>query len=128
MFFGIIFFLFSFYFFHHYLFINCYLFISSDLGEILSSFQLVKIFTDFDQDRNGKVEFNEFVCGVVRYINSHQDILEGNQHKGLETLRLGSSDLEADNEEEPNEEEDDMPEDLAHLSTFSKLKINKFKK
>jgi Ca2+/Na+ antiporter len=64
------------------------------------------------------VDFNEFVCGVVRYINSHQQILEGTKQKGLELLRLGSSDLEAGDgdEENPEDEEEEMPEDLAHLS------------
>jgi hypothetical protein len=91
---------------------------ASDLGEYLTTLQLVKIFSDFDQDRNGNVDFNEFVCGVVRYINSHQQILEGTKQKGLELLRLGSADLEAGDgdEENPEDEEEEMPEDLAHLS------------
>jgi hypothetical protein len=87
------------------------------LGEYLTTLQLVKIFSDFDQDRNGKVDFNEFVCGVIRYINTHQQVLEGTKEKGIEHLRLASADLEEGGEEGEGEgEEDEMPEDLAHLS------------
>lgn len=58
------------------------------------------------------MDFNEFVCGVVRYINSHQEILEGPKQKGLDS---GLSDVEA-GEENAEEEEEEMPVDLAHLS------------
>lgn len=85
------------------------------MGEYLTTFQLVKIFSDFDQDHNGKVDFNEFVCGVVRYINTHQQLIEGTKHKGMESLRIPSADLE-EGEGNEGEEEDEMPEDLAHLS------------
>lgn len=77
-----------------------------DLGEYLTTLQLLKLFTEFDQDHNGRVEFNEFVCGVIRYINSHQQILSGTKERGLEGLRLGSDVELAGHEEKTSEEEE----------------------
>lgn len=90
-----------------------------DLGERISQLEMMRLFSEFDLDKNGKIDFSEFVRGVTRYVQSNSNILNKKKERGLSGFQLNFDEEERQDEsgEDGGEgEEEEMPEDLLHLS------------
>ncbi len=109
----------------------------NDMGESLDDTELDALFHEFDTDGNGRIEYPEFVRGTAKYIAQHDKIMRKNmmvQHRtrsvvvATEFLRQHSHEYDEDNEggEEQNEEEE-VPEDIKHLSPEEQQKRIKFR-
>ena len=47
-----------------------------DLGEHVPQKELERNFANYDTDRSGYIDFDEFVLGTLQFIQSHKDSLE----------------------------------------------------
>lgn len=85
----------------------------SDMGERIPQKELLKIFSKFDKDGSGAIDFQEFVEGTAEYIQSNLHLLTNEQtsYQRLQTSR----DVEEGASEDAEEEEEDVPEDLLGL-------------
>jgi len=86
-----------------------------DLGENPKPAVLQSIFKEFDSDKNGKIEFDEFVKGITKYICKAAD------NKDINAAKKNVGDIEmvaavAKKGDEEKEEEEEMPEEFATLS------------
>lgn len=125
-----------------------------DLGEITDhdanchthSSIITDIFKTYDVNNDGKVDFNEFVHGTIRYICTHQHLINaqtaGTPRRGAAYSVFSGDDIEMsrsngsqadDNESvgtvttEVDEEEEAIPEDLVSLSPEEQQSHIKFR-
>mmetsp|Transcript_8561 Transcript_8561/g.12782 ORF Transcript_8561/g.12782 Transcript_8561/m.12782 type:complete len:558 (-) Transcript_8561:146-1819(-) len=102
-----------------------------DMGEFLDQENLKKIFNVFDSDQSGGVDFHEFVLGTAQYIKMNRKrCLFNKTHRGMSVLGYDNRallDEEAGDAEKEEDEEDDMPEDLRHLSPEDQQKRLKYR-
>lgn len=95
----------------------------SDLGEDLSEQQLEDVFHEFDTNANGQIDYVEFVRGVAKYIDMHESIIAKKNHGSAQRWSASynrqdysSSDMVVSEDAAEAEEEEEMPEDIKHLS------------
>lgn len=84
-----------------------------DLGEHVPQKELERNFANYDTDRSGYIDFDEFVLGTLQFIQSHKDSLEKSEPAvpiNSQSYGLDEDDVNGDDDAE------EMPEDLLHLS------------
>ncbi|CAM9382036.1 unnamed protein product [Chrysoparadoxa australica] len=95
-----------------------------DLGELKSVFyemgerhasqaELAALFAEFDQDKNGLVDFNEFCSGTAAYV--HSVTTGGRRSMAVEMVELVEEEEGDENGVESSEEKEEIPEDLVDL-------------
>ena len=93
-----------------------------DLGENPSPHDLKTIFDAFDIDKNGKIEYDEFVQGITKYVaDSNKKGEKSGQPSDYHEEDAGYVEMlikKGDDVENPDEmdEEEDMPDDFVDLS------------
>ncbi|RYH27768.1 hypothetical protein EON65_13220 [archaeon] len=100
-----------------------------EMGENPTPEELERIFSEFDTDKSGSIEYREFIQGVAKYIVEHRDVRLRHMNRNNRSHSHGSS-AEAHRalkeSEEEEEEEEDMPEDIQGLTPEeqqSKIKL-----
>lgn len=93
--------------------------VMKDLGEKPSPKEMDIIFKTFDLNRDGKVDFEEFVDGITSFVaENNTEAKNFNDEEDQEVLDVlvneSPDDEEGDGEEE---EEEDMPEDIQHMTS-----------
>ena len=84
-----------------------------DLGEHVPVDELERRFKKFDRDNNGTIDFEEFAKGTYELIRDSKEIYNKASLKKRESL----SNLKVDEKDgEDEEEEEQVPDDLADLS------------
>merc|ERR1712167_6792 len=91
-----------------------------DLGEDPPPAALDAIFDELDHDKNGTIDFDEFVTGIWSHVHRRSHESEGSRAVGEAIKRSGSS---ADDEE--GEEDEEVPEDIQDLSPADQQKVIK---
>mmetsp|Transcript_35920 Transcript_35920/g.61852 ORF Transcript_35920/g.61852 Transcript_35920/m.61852 type:complete len:575 (-) Transcript_35920:547-2271(-) len=89
-----------------------------DMGEKLTRQEVADLFDKFDADKNGSIDYDEFVQGVCEFILTNEQVGSGKYRqahrlRGMSNLSRG--DVES-GEESEDEEEDEIPDDLKALS------------
>lgn len=89
----------------------------ADMGEYLDGQQLSKLFAEFDTNKNGTIDYSEFVRGTAKYIASHERIMYSHSEKNRsKSVRAAHAYLTNDEEAEEGDEEEEVPEDMKDLS------------
>ena len=91
-----------------------------DLGEDPPPQALDAIFDELDHDKNGTIDFDEFVTGIWSHVHRRSHESEGSRAVGEAIKRSGSA---ADDEE--GEEDEEVPEDIQDLSPADQQKVIK---
>lgn len=92
-----------------------------DLGEVLSVEDVKQLHDDMDVDSNGKIELEEFIENMPRFIIS-RSTKRNNSADGIEGMEEGnlSGGFEIENDQE--EEEEEVPHDLRHDDPDTQIK------
>lgn len=103
-----------------------------DMGEHISSKKLQELFAKFDIDGNGVIDYGEFVLGTTDYIISQGLDLRAHDSKGVDNADNSSTNFDADESTGAgttveDDAEEDIPEDLAHLSPAEQQTRIKFR-
>jgi Ca2+/Na+ antiporter len=110
-----------------------------DLGENLSAEEIQKIFNEFDIDKNGSIDYKEFVRGTAKYIFTHKHLstkgLKGRNASVDRAIRdhVSASNKEDKNKDEQGEggddddEDEEVPDDMKDLSPEEQQKRIKFR-
>jgi len=107
----------------------------NDLGEHLPSEDIVKIFQEFDADRSGSIDYQEFVRGTAKYVlnprvasRKHLHIRSNSTDKLVRQYVEHSKKAKTDEEGEEEEDEDEeIPDEFKDLSPEEQQKQIKFR-
>lgn len=83
-----------------------------DLGEHVPQKELEKWFSNYDKNRDGFIDFDEFVSGTLQFIQSHKD----NFIRESPVKLIPAFDDEDDDQDELDDDEEEMPAELVNLS------------
>eukprot|EP00521_Asterionellopsis_glacialis_P010034 CAMPEP_0195289426 /NCGR_PEP_ID=MMETSP0707-20130614/5707_1 /TAXON_ID=33640 /ORGANISM="Asterionellopsis glacialis, Strain CCMP134" /LENGTH=568 /DNA_ID=CAMNT_0040349427 /DNA_START=70 /DNA_END=1776 /DNA_ORIENTATION=- len=101
-----------------------------DFHEAIDDSEVDKIFAVLDVDSNGVVDFDEFI-GACYYFIVHEELDEDHDHSMDEVDKEGTAAEFADkifsDQEGEGEEEEEMPEDIIHLSPEEQQKAIKMR-
>ena len=89
-----------------------------DLGEEPSPSRLDEIFDELDHDKNGTIDFDEFVTGIWSHVHRRSHESEGSRVVGEAIKRSGSH-------TEEDEEEEEVPEDIKDLAPAEQQRVIK---
>ena len=63
------------------------------MGERIGIKELTKLFSDFDKNGDGNIDFDEFVHGTARYIKNHSQLLQEKKRRGMSVVLEKAPDL-----------------------------------
>mmetsp|Transcript_1253 Transcript_1253/g.1723 ORF Transcript_1253/g.1723 Transcript_1253/m.1723 type:complete len:566 (-) Transcript_1253:1258-2955(-) len=93
----------------------------TDFHESINDDTVTEVFTEFDSDNSGTIEFDEFIAAcyvlITKQSNEKNDVVENSRHAPVHSRRataIMSENLLDD--EEDDEDEEEVPEDLTALS------------
>lgn len=89
-----------------------------DMGESISHEEVHRWIAEADKDKNGYIEFGELAEATLKYLVAKWEAEESGRHVEMKGIHVEqtSTDLTEAGDDESEDEEEEVPEDLAHLS------------
>lgn len=92
----------------------------TDFHESINDSTVAEVFTEFDSDKSGTIEFDEFIAAcyvLIKKSNEKNDAVENSRHAPVRQARRATT-IMSENllDDEDDDEDEEVPEDLTALS------------
>ncbi len=90
----------------------------TDFHESINDSTVAEVFTEFDSDNSGTIEFDEFIAACYVLITKQTDAVENSRHAPVRQARRATTIMSENllDDEDNEEDEEEVPEDLTTLS------------